>query len=117
MILSVISGCKKDEGNLIVTFINDTPYTIQNLYVQDKKIGNLASGASSKPIKYVKFTFDSRSSTETANCKINDKTIDYDYKSFCFTMYKSFDQGHIYLNINFQESATKMGSLQFTKIN
>jgi hypothetical protein len=94
VLLIFISSCSKENtGRVKVRFINKSTQEINNIKVQDRYVGHLNAGETSRWIYFEKYSFDSGNSAENISLSQANNQIDFIYSSFCGTEFKTVEKG------------------------
>jgi hypothetical protein len=94
VLLVFISSCSKENtGRVKVRFTNKSTQEINNIKVQDRYVGHLNVGETSRWVLFEKYSFDSGHSAEKISLSQANSQIDFIYSSFCGTEFKTVEDG------------------------
>lgn len=94
MALFMFSSCKKEQiGKVKIRFKNESAFDLKAIKVQDRNVGNLKAGESSKWIHFEHFSFDSGFPAEDIQVTKESELVFGRYMSFCQTQFRTVTDG------------------------
>ncbi|MBL7778787.1 MAG: hypothetical protein JNK66_10915 [Chitinophagales bacterium] len=106
-ILGLFSSCAKEQsGKVKIKFVNSGTTDFNELRIENRMVGDLQVGKTSKVIRFDEFTFDESTPVADITCYSGSDLIQFSGRSFCSTMYETVLSGNYIFYIKDRKNAS-----------
>lgn len=102
---SRLKQTSNENGNVYISFKNNSEYLLKDLIISDRLIGSLESGSSSRFVAFESFRFDTGMPDENASAIVGEKIVNNHHRNYwCGTEKLTVDSGKYLIEVEVSDT-------------